>query len=262
MENLKKHDAESLADSVDLMLWTGQLLMKFGADSLRVERNVLRLSRALNIETTDIFISHNSIMITTSWKNGFRTRIRNVQKHGVNFTIISAISKLSWKAKEGTLNSQEIRTELQRIENIKSHYPRWMVILMVGLACAAFSKLFGGDWPIFAITLVAASTGMWLRQELVHREYNLYLVVIAVAFTASVIAGLANYFNWSAEPAIGLTASVLLLVPGVPMINSVKDIVYNYTMVGLTRAIIGIIISLSIAIGLILSMTIVGLKSL
>ncbi|MFW5760152.1 MAG: threonine/serine ThrE exporter family protein [Cyclobacteriaceae bacterium] len=262
MEYNNKHDTETLADSVDLMLWAGQLLLKYGADSLRVERSVLQLGRGLNVEATDIFISHNSIMITTSWKKGFRTRIRNVKKHGINFTIISALSKLSFKAKDGNLTSEEVRNELQRIENIKSHYPRWMVIMMVGLACASFSQLFGGDWPIFAITFAAASVGMWLRQELVHREYNLYIVVIAVAFSASIIAGLASYFNWSADPALGLAASVLLLVPGVPMINSVKDIMYNYTMVGLTRAIIGIIVSFCIAIGLILSMTLIGLKSL
>lgn len=162
-----KHDAHTLAEVVDLMLWTGQLLMQFGADSLRIERNINRMAAGLGCTDLDIFISHHTIMITTIGENGFRTKIRNVKKHGVNMTIISAISKLSWRVMHQKPERSIVRQELQRISHISSHYPRWLVIVMVGLACASFSRLFGGDWIVFLNTLAASSLAMFVRQELV-----------------------------------------------------------------------------------------------
>jgi uncharacterized membrane protein YjjP (DUF1212 family) len=258
----KKFDAAVLADIVDLMLWTGQLLMRFGADSQRIERTVVRMGNGMGCGAIDIFISHNSLMITTTSEEGFRTKIRSVKKHAVNMTIISAISKLSWRVLREKLDRKTVREELERINSIHSHYPRWVVVGMVGLACAAFSRLFHGDWVVFIITFFAASLGMFVRQELVKREYNMFLIVAIVSFSASIVAGMATYFNLSPEPTIALAASVLLLVPGVPMINSIKDMVDNFTMVGLTRAIIGALISLNIAVGLILAMKLLGIHNL
>lgn len=255
-------DTAELADIVDLMLWSGQLLMRYGADSQRIERNVSRFAAGLGAQSIDIFVSHSAIMITTSTEEGFRTRIRSVKKHGVNMTIISAISKLSWRVLREGLDRSEVRKELERISGIRSHYPRWLVVATVGLACASFSRLFYGDWQVFGVTFIAASIGMFIRQELTKREYNLYLVIATVSFSASLIAGLAAVFNLSPEPTIALAASVLLLVPGVPMINSVKDLVDNFTMVGLTRAIIAAFSTLSIALGLIVAMKFLGISNL
>lgn len=258
----KKFDAVVLADIVDLMLWAGQLLMRFGADSQRIERTVTRMGAGMGTEAIDIFISHNSLMITTTSEEGFRTKIRNVKKHGVNMTIISAISRLSWRVVRENLDRKIVRAELERITSIHSHYPRWVVVAMVGLACASFSRLFQGDWAVFGITFVASSFGMFVRQELTRRDYNMFLITAIVSFSASLIAGTAVFFNLSPEPTIALAASVLLLVPGVPMINSVKDVVDNFTMVGLTRALIGALITLNIALGLIVAMKLLGITNL
>lgn len=84
----------------------------------------------------------------------------------------------------------------------------------------------------------------------------------ASSFTAAIVAGISSLLDLSPEPTIALVASVLLFVPGVPMINSVKDMVDNYTMVGLTRAIIGVLISLCIALGLIIAMSLLGIQNL
>jgi uncharacterized membrane protein YjjP (DUF1212 family) len=263
MENIQKikPNSEALAEIVDLMLWTGQLLIEYGADSQRVERNVTRLGIALGCENIDMFISHGSLMITTSYEGGFRTKIRRVKRHGVNFTIISAISKMSWRVLRQNLDKEVVKEELHRISKIGSHYPRWLVILMVGLACGAFSRLFGGDWITFAFTTMAAAVGVTVRQELTKKAYNLFLIILASASSASLVAGTAYALNWADNPSTILAASVLFLVPGVPMINSVKDMMDGFTMVGLTRAIIGALISLCIAVGLIAGMTILNIKA-
>ncbi|MCG3206519.1 MAG: Inner membrane protein YjjP [Anaerolineae bacterium] len=251
-----------LTDIIDLTLWSGQLLLQHGADSQRVEETVHRLGTALGCNWMDVFVSYSDIGVSAISGEGFRTKIRRVVRIGVNMTIVSAISRLSRRVESGELDRFQVRSELHRISTTPHHYNRWLVALMVGLACAAFSRLFGGDWTVFAITWLSAGTAMVARQELARRHFNALLVVVATAFVGGILASSATRIPGIAEPETALVSSVLLLVPGVPLINAVNDIVEGYVVVGIARGLIGAIISLAIALGLLMAMALTGISSL
>ena len=96
---------------------------------------------------------------------------------------------------------------------------------MIGLSCGSFSLLFGGDWPVFLITTLASSTGMFVRQEIAHRHFSPLLNFSATAFVATLIASLATTYSWGEQPQLAMAACVLLLVPGFPLINAMLDVV-------------------------------------
>ncbi|MEW5959952.1 MAG: threonine/serine exporter family protein, partial [Chloroflexota bacterium] len=241
-------DWKELTDVIDLAAWAGQLLMQNGADSERVEETVHRIGMALGCEWLDVFVSAHSLGITTVSGDTFRTKIRRIGPGGVNMTIVSAINRLSRRIEEGELDRVQARSELERISHIPSHYPRWLVVVMVGLACAAFSRLFGGDWPVFGVTFISASVAMFVRQELARRHFNPLLIVALVSFVGSLLASSATVFRLSHEPSLALAATVLLLVPGVPLINSLDDLIGGYIMTGVARGVYGGLISLAIAL--------------
>lgn len=247
---------EELADVVDLSLWAGQLLMQYGAESLRVEETIHRLGTALGCDWMDIFVSSNDIAVTTISGLDFRTKIRRVIGTGVNMTIVSGVSRLSRRVEAGELNRFQVRTELERIATAKHHYPRWLVVPMVGLACAAFSRLFGGDWAVFGVTFVAASLALIVRQELTQRHFNPLLVTTVTAFVAGLLASSAVWV--STAPQTAPAASVLLLVPGVPLITAAEDVITGHLVVGLARGFYGTLISLAIGLGLLLALNLTG----
>ncbi|MCB0195067.1 MAG: threonine/serine exporter family protein [Anaerolineae bacterium] len=251
---------QELADIVDLSLWAGQLLMQNGAESLRIEETIHRLGTALGCDWMDIFVSSNDIAVTTISGLDFRTKIRRVVGVGVNMTIVSGVSRLSRRVERGELNRIQVRAELERIALAEHHYPRWLTILMVGLACAAFSRLFGGDWAIFGVTFVAASLALIVRQELTKRHFNAVLITVATAFVAGLLASSAIWV--SASPQTALAASVLLLVPGVPLITAAEDIITGHLVVGLARGFFGTLITLAIALGLLLAVNLTGVGGL
>ncbi|MCB9452710.1 MAG: threonine/serine exporter family protein [Anaerolineaceae bacterium] len=253
---------DELRDIIDLSLWVGQLLLQHGADSERVEETVHRFGTALGCDWIDVLVSPNVIAITSTSGEEFRTKIRRVVNIGVNMHRISAINRLSRRVVAGELDRFQVRSEIERINNTPPQYNRWVVVGMVGLACAAFSQLFGGDGPVFAVTLVASSVAMWVRQELTRRYFNPLLVVIATAFVAGVIASLAVRFNLGEQPQLALAASVLLLVPGVPLINSAEDLFKGHSVIGMTRGLVGGLITLAIALGLSLALQLMGVNTL
>lgn len=97
---------------------------------------------------------------------------------------------------------------------------------------------------VFTSTLVGFSTRQWMQAHAV----NHFLVFILSAFLASLCASSALGFDCTAEVAIA--TSPLFLVPGVPLINGVIDIVEGHILIGCSRLINALLLIVCIAVGL------------
>ena len=103
------------------------------------------------------------------------------------------------------------------------------VLMVVGLANASFCKLFNGDWVAVGIVFTSTLAGFSARQQLTKAGVNHFIIFILSAFVAT---------------------SVLFLVPGVPLINGVIDIVEGHVLIGCSRLIGALLLILCIAVGL------------
>lgn len=253
-------DLDEMAQVIDLALQAGALLMQNGAESRRVEQTIQHIGAALGCDRMDILVSANAIAITTTSGAQYRTKIRRIGAIGTDLTMVSAINRLSRRIETGELDRPQVQAELERISRLAPHYNRWLTVLMVGLACACFSRLFGGDWAVFGVTWGAASLAMLVRQELIQRQFNPLLVVTATAFVAGLVGSLAGSLRLSHTPQIALASAVLLLVPGSALINAAADLIEGHLVTGMVRGFTGALVSLAIALGLLLAMTLAGVR--
>ena len=140
-------------------------------------------------------------------------------------------------------------------------YNRYVVVLMVGLSCASFAHLSGGDPLICFITFIASACGMWVRQALSARHYNPAVVFAVTAFVASMVSGTALKFGWGAHPEIATAASVLLLVPGVPLINSLADMLKGHVNMGMSRWAVATLLTFSTCLGIVLALSLLNVSA-
>ena len=251
---------EELTDIIDLCLWSGQMLLQFGANSFRVEESVHRFGTGLGCDWLDIIVRTESITVTASSGGEFRTKTRRVIGLGVNMDRMTAINSVSREIERGEIDRFEARQKLQQISTAAGNYNRWVTVGMVGLACGAFSQLFGGDWPVLIITFFAASTAMFVRQEMHKQQFNPFIITTVCAVVAGVIASASGLLHFGTAPEAAMTASVLLLVPGVPLINATHDFLRGYMSNGITRGVLGLIISMCIALGLMIAILLTGVS--
>ena len=251
-------DHKMLTEIINVSLWAGQLLLQHGAPTQIVEETVHHIGTGLGCDWLDVVVLTNSVAITATSNHDFRTKVRRVVKIGVNMQVIYDVNNLSRHIWEGQADLVDAQKELRRISDQTRNYGRWTTTLMVGIACASFSRLFGGDIPTLLITFFASSLGMLVQQELSKRFFNGLLVVFVTAFVAGLGASLAHFF--SPAPEIALASSVLLLVPGVHLINSAEDLIEGHMLSGIIRGILGAIISLVLALGLLIAIQISGVS--
>lgn len=255
-------DYVTLRDVIDLTLWAGQLLLQYGAETQQVEETIHRMGTGLGCNWLDILVSPNAIIITAISGIEFRTKVRRVVALGVNMSVTTRINELSRAVVAGQLTREQLRAELYKVSAHPYHYNRWLTVLMVALACGAFSQLFGGDWPIFFITVIASGIAMTVRQQMQRAYFNAFLTVLMTAFVAGIVASLAPRLNIGSQPTLALASSVLLLVPGVPLINAAEDLIKGHFVTGMVRGITGGLIALCIALGLLLAMLLMGVEGI
>lgn len=253
---------EELRDVIDIALWAGQMLMQHGAETARVEETVHRIGTGLGANWMDILVSPNAIIATTVSGAEFRTKIRRVVNIGINMEIIAQISDLSRAVTKGDLDRFATRAELERIDRLGRNYTRWQTAFMVALACGAFSQLFGGGLPELLVTFLASGVAMLFRQQLQILYFNTLLVTVSTAFVAGLLSSALSKLGALPNPQIVIASSVLLLVPGVHLINASEDLIQGHLITGVARGLTGLLLSLGIAVGLLLAMSLMGITNI
>ena len=233
-----------------LLLEIGALLMSSGANSSRIRITITRIANSYGYNA-ELLITHRALMLTLfdEEKDYFFSRLKRTSPHGANFKMVSGISRMSWKIVEEKWDLNQIQQELDRLKSLP-HYSRLTTLLMVGLAGASFCRLFGGSYIDMLIAFSATVAGLFIRQEAVKQAFNPYLAIFFAALSSSVIAGATVKLQLGTHPDFAFATSVLYLIPGIPLINSLSDLLDGNLMNGIVRGMNGLIIALSIAAGL------------
>jgi uncharacterized membrane protein YjjP (DUF1212 family) len=223
-------------------------LLASGVHTSRVIRNSKRIGESYGVDIK-MTTFHKTFVLTASCNEAADvfTTVIDIPALPVNFEFNSELSALSWEAYDVHLPLNKLREKYRLIVDKPRMNPH-LVLLMVGLANASFCKLFGGSWVSVVIVFMATLAGFFARQQMQYRHVNHFIIFTVSAFISSMCASAALLFDHTAE--IAMATSVLYLIPGVPLINGVIDIVEGHTLTGCSRLIQAVLLVICIASGL------------
>lgn len=140
-------------------------------------------------------------------------------------------------------------------------YPRWLVVLMVGLSCGCFSMLNGGGADAFLGDLYRQRHGDAGAPNSHRPPYESADQFCLTAFVATSISGLLLRLPaFKDTSSVAMAASVLLLVPGFPLINAVADMFKGHVNTGLARWAMASLLTLATCIGVVMAMSLWDLR--
>lgn len=231
-------------------------LLGSGVHTSRVIRNSQRIGKSQGIDIQLSAFQKSIVMTAHDDSTGENiTRVVGIPALPISFERNSDLSALSWEAVDEHLSLDEIRARYERLITKPSIDPIF-VLLTVGLANASFCRLFGGDWTAMSIVFTSTLVGFAAKQRMQAHKVNHFIIFILSAFIASLCASAALSFDCTAE--ICLATSPLFLVPGVPLINGIIDILDGHVLIGFSRIVNAMSLIVCIAVGL--SMTLIMVK--
>lgn len=241
-----------------LIAQAGQMLLAHGAESTLVGDLMRRFGRASGMDEVEISLSSSSLVVTTLYQQHCITTTRSCPDRGINMRAVTQIQRICIMLERGVIDYEMAQRKLNAIS--PERYNRWLVVGMIGLSCAAFSRLAGGDWTVFMMTFFASSGGMIVRQEIGHRHFNPLMNFAVTAFVTTVISAQAVIYELGNAPSIVMASSVLMLVPGFPLINAVADMLKGYTNMGIARFVMASLLTLATCLGIVAAMSVVGVR--
>lgn len=262
---------KTLRRKLDLLLRTGQILMESSADTSRVKRNMERTAAYLGLPKENLHMNIDYYMLQVNVSDEYHSfsKMQRCDKHVINMLAIQEVSKLSWRAIQKDYSLDKYEEELEKIANGKHYYKDWMIAIGAGLACGGFCIQFGCDWTAFFYASIAAILGNRLRMFLNHSGSNLYANFAVAAFVSTILAWLSSFLStptvqaalpeflrpilFTETPWHPLLACALYIVPGVPLINAVNDLLDNYINTGLVRAMNTLLIVIAMSFGIMLA---------
>lgn len=235
------------------------LLMQYGAESVVVVDLTKRLGVALGVNGVECGLSFNAITLTTLYNGHCITTVRNTVHQGINVSILVQIQQIvldiEHQRRTGGRDEQAVtKTEYQLDSIDRATYPNTMMAFFVGMSCACFAYLNGGGFAIAGVTLLASFCAMRTRIYLSAHHFNPFVVVIITAFVATLLGAVAYFLNLGENADIAVASSVLLLVPGFPIINALSDILKGYINMGVGRWMFASMLTLSACVGIVIAL--------
>lgn len=246
---------------LDFLLTYATTQTSVGVQTSRIVVNTTRIAHTYGYELTIMMFQRNIAMtLTPVLEEGQSSYQRLDYAHPVtgmsqhkhsplNFYLNAELSRLSWYTYDNQPSLEELEA---RFEHILATKPmnRWLVLYLISQANMCFCLLFGGDLMSALFVFLGTFLGFLVRQEMNKRHAYAYLTVCVSAFIASFTVGLGAKWGFEAKPEIALGASVLYLIPGVPFINGIMDLLDGYMLNGLSRLMSAVMIVISITVGL------------
>ncbi|MDD2375798.1 MAG: threonine/serine exporter family protein [Eubacteriales bacterium] len=240
-----------------LSLNIGRGLLENGAETYRVEESIGRIMTAYGMEQAEVFAIPTCIIASVSRDGQTLTRVERITQRRTNLDRISRLNNLSREICDRKYSTSVIKAELNKIMSQQA-YPFWLQTAGFVLVAAAFTIMFGGD---FRAALAAALCGLVTKPviELLQRyQTNVFFANIIGGAVIAAVALAASRLGLSGQVDLIIIGTLMNLVPGVAITNSMRDIIAGDLVAGLTKLTEALIIGTAIAIGTGFTFSIVG----
>lgn len=233
----------------DLAATMGYHLAMSGAETFRVEDTIHRILRAYGVEC-EAFAIPNCVSVSLEAANGKPLMImKRIGFHGNDLEALEKLNALSRRICAERPDVDEAMAWLEETMKACRSYGTGVFYLGSVLVGLGFCLVFGGTlldclWAGAMGLIIGLITHFMDKQE-ANPFFSTLLAACCMALPAYIAAGL-GLMN---SPDAAIIGALMILVPGLPITNSMRDIIYGDTNSGIIRVVQVILTALAIALG-------------
>ena len=233
----------------DLAATMGYHLAMSGAETFRVEDTIHRILRAYGVEC-EAFAIPNCVSVSLEAANGKPLMImKRIGFHGNDLEALEKLNALSRRICAERPDVDEAMAWLEETMQACRSYSTGVFYLGSVLVGLGFCLVFGGTlldclWAGAMGLIIGLITRFMDKQE-ANPFFSTLLAACCMALPAYIAAGL----GLMDSPDAAIIGALMILVPGLPITNSMRDIIYGDTNSGIIRVVQVILTALAIALG-------------
>ena len=250
---------EKQTELAECLLDMGALLLDCGAEISRVEETLMRMGRAYGARHVDAFAITSIITLTMEFddEDAITETRRIYSSAGTDFYRLEKLNDLSRSCCAAPIPVAELRAKLEHVAEGKK--PESVILWGSILAAGGFAVFFGGTiWD----GLTAAAFALlicFLQKQLGHTQISTTGSNLFISFLSGLGVGLLCRLVPMLHMDMILIGDIMLLIPGIAMTNSIRNMLGGNTISGAVRLLESLIWAVALAGGCMTAMLIVEL---
>ncbi|MDV3428389.1 MAG: threonine/serine exporter family protein [Bacillota bacterium] len=232
-----------------LAVEAGKIILENGGETYRVEETINLICQAYNIKNADSYVTPTGIMFSAEDELGNNLSIiKRIKNRTINLEKVSMVNELSRKVQNRVLSTQDFEKELEKISSSKS-YSNLVLVISSSLAAFFFTLLFKGSiYDALVSLIIGALLRINIKFSSNYDVNDFFINVVGGIITSGIALIFCSQFKILSLDKI-IIGSIMPLVPGVALINSIRDTIEGDLVSGLARILEATLIALAIAVG-------------
>ena len=215
---------------LDLAMEAGRILLDAGAEIFRVEETMKRIAKAYGIEKFNSFVLSTGIFITAENQEGeIYASVKHIPIQSAKLHRIAAVNQLSREIAEGKYTPQEAVLQLERIKTMPEK--------------KTLTKMLAAFLSGFLLYVI-----LTLLQKR-EKETSKIVVNLIGGFSVSLFSVLFYNMGLGHAPGTILVGSIMPLVPGVSLVNAIRDFAEGNYIGGGVRFLDALMVALGVSLG-------------
>lgn len=226
----------------------GYLLLKHGAEIYRVEESLQKMSESFGFTNVEVFAIPSYYTLSLNLTNGqpYQSSKRS-RTNRIHLDHLYELNCLVRKICNQEIELEEINQKLKEIKLQPLNFP--LILTGYIVSSAMFCVFFGGGINEMFISALIGFILYYIIFILERLRINGIVRTILASMVLSTLAIISTKLNLITNQQSVITGTLMLLVPGIAITNSLRDIIGGDFISGLSRMIEAILIAASIAIG-------------
>ncbi len=229
------------------ILYIAYELLVAGSEVGRVEKEIENMCRAYEMEEVEVFIITSSIVVSVKGKSGnVITQTKRIREYRTDFTRLEFMEQLVEEICEKRRSVDWVRKRRKKILCQQQWKGKTVTYCIV---CMIFTLFFGGN--------ILDGLASFLTGVLVKMLFHFLSPAIRNQFAGNVFFSACVGFAAWTFCRLGMAHSldkviignIMLLIPGLAMINGMKDLIQGEMLTGLLRLTNALVQAVAIAIG-------------
>jgi len=243
---------------LDFTVHLGREMLFAGANLERVNETMERVCKAYGLHEVSIFSLSSTISVSAKDADG-DTKSRQVSVPGaaIHLDKLRRLYNVAHKICDETPGPDKLQDMLYESVMVPS-YNKWIEMLGFLIAITTLCRIFGGGWQEVIVVALSTVIAFWISRPLARAKLNRIITNIINMFITTAIFFFTVWIGFTTEMMAMLTSMSLMFIPGVPLVNSMRNILCGNEMNGILELLKVILETLTICFGVFIAYMLFG----
>lgn len=243
---------------MDVALDIGERMLESGSAVNRVEDTMFRICSSYGIENIEVFTLNSLSFVSATAEDGRTiTKTKRMRSYTTSLHQTELLNELSRYICSNQPTKEEIKEKDRELMSQDKDIG-WLFLVGYMLGTGAFTIFYGGVlWDAIATALISVFVFL-LNRFAVRMKKNMLIYTAMATFFVGVFAIFLVRLGIGVHVDKVIIGDIMLFIPGLGIVNAVRDMLYGDVMTGFFRLIEAIIVAGAIACGIAMSLILLG----